>query len=176
MKDSLRQQLQRLVMRLTELDANLADPQVTANLPRYRQLAREQGRRGRGGGPVPSGSTQREADLASAREMLDDPEMAELARDEVAAAEADVEQLHATLQTALLPRDPDDGRNAFVEIRAGAGGEESALFAADLARMYLRFRRAPGLAHRGDERKHLRPGRLQGVGDPRGRAIRSTGN
>jgi len=143
MKDSLRQQLQRLVMRLTELDANLADPQVTVNLPRYRQLAREQADVADVVGLFQR-FEQREADLASARDMLDDLEMAELARDEVAAAEADVERLHSTLQTALLPRDPDDGRNAFVEIRAGAGGEESALFAADLARMYLRFAERQG--------------------------------
>jgi peptide chain release factor 1 len=57
----------------------------------------------------------------------------------VAAAQADVERLDSQLQTALLPRDPDDTRNAFIEIRAGTGGEESALFAADLARMYLRY-------------------------------------
>jgi peptide chain release factor 1 len=73
------------------------------------------------------------------RELLNDPVMAELARDEIAAAQSDVDRLQSQLQTALLPRDPDDGRNAFVEIRAGTGGEESALFAADLARMYLRY-------------------------------------
>ena len=57
--------------------------------------------------------------------------------------EADVERLQAELQAALLPRDPDDARNAFLEIRAGTGGDESALFAGDLARMYLRYCRAP---------------------------------
>ena len=138
MKDALRHQLQRLGMRLAELDAHLADPQLTADIQRYRQVAREQ---------AEAASVverfrayeQRESDLAAAREMLADPEMAEMARDEITAAQADIERLHAELQTALLPRDPDDARNAFVEIRAGTGGEESALFAADLARMYLRF-------------------------------------
>ena len=85
---------------------------------------------------------QRERDLASASEMLADPEMAEMAAEEIAAAEADLPRLHAELQAALLPRDPDDARNAFLEIRAGTGGDESALFAADLVRMYLRYRRA----------------------------------
>jgi peptide chain release factor 1 len=81
----------------------------------------------------------READLAAARDMLDDPEMADMAREEIASAQADMTRQLGELQAALLPRDPDDVRPAFLEIRAGTGGEESALFAADLARMYLRF-------------------------------------
>src|SRR6185437_14768859 len=83
---------------------------------------------------------QRERDLAAAHELLEqsDPEIAELAREEVEEAQAELEALHFELRTALLPRDPDDAHNAFLEIRAGTGGDESALFAADLARMYLR--------------------------------------
>lgn len=125
-------------MRLAELDAHLADPQLTTDIQRYRQVAREQAE----AADVVErfrAYEQREADLAAARGMLADPEMAEMARDEITAAQADIERLHAELQTALLPRDPDDARNAFVEIRAGTGGEESALFAGDLARMYLRY-------------------------------------
>jgi peptide chain release factor 1 len=137
MKPSLRQQFERLAMRLAELDANLADGAVTSDLKRYRALAREHAEIE---GVVQRFRRyqQREADLASARELLADPDMAELARDEVAQAEADLEALQQELQAALLPRDPDDARNAFLEIRAGTGGEESALFAADLLRMYLR--------------------------------------
>jgi peptide chain release factor 1 len=82
---------------------------------------------------------QREADLASATELLADADMAEMAREEVDAAQADLATLEQELQSALLPRDPDDARNVFLEIRAGTGGEESALFAGDLLRMYLRF-------------------------------------
>src|SRR4030095_12469240 len=86
---------------------------------------------------------QRERDLTSAREMAaqaaDDAESAERPQEEPNAALADIERLDLELQTALLPRDPDDARNAFVEIRAGTGGDESALFAGDLARMYLRY-------------------------------------
>src|SRR5205085_8248551 len=78
-------------------------------------------------------------DLDGAREMLADPDFAALAQEEIDAAQSDVERLQLELQAALLPRDPDDGRNAFLEIRAGTGGDESALFAADLARMYLRY-------------------------------------
>jgi peptide chain release factor 1 len=65
--------------------------------------------------------------------------MASMAEEEIACARADMERLHAELQTALLPRDLDDERNAFLEIRAGTGGDESALFAGDVARMYLRY-------------------------------------
>ena len=137
MKDSLRQQFERLALRLHELDATLADPGVAGDMRRYRALSREHAE-------VASlverfrRFEQRERDLNTARELLADPEMAEMARQEVTEAQADTERLHLELQTALLPRDPDDSRNAFLEIRAGTGGDESALFAGDLARMYLR--------------------------------------
>ncbi len=142
MTPSLREQFERLGLRLNELDANLADPSVSADIKRYRALSREQSevaaiverfRR----------FQQREADLQTARDMLDDAaldeEMSAMAREEAAEAEADLVRLQGELQAALLPRDPDDERNAFLEIRAGTGGDESALFAGDLARMYLRF-------------------------------------
>ncbi len=138
MKDSLRQQFERLALRLSELEATLADPAVGADMTRYRALSKEHSEA--------SALTQlyarfesREQDLVSARALLADPDMAELAEDEVRKAGADIERLHRELQLALLPNDPDDARNAFVEIRAGTGGDESALFAADLARMYLRY-------------------------------------
>jgi peptide chain release factor 1 len=138
MKDSLRHQFQRLAMRLDELDATLSDPAIAADMKRFRELTREHA--------DVSGVVdrfrrfeQRERDLAGAREMLADPDMADMAQEEVVAAQGDIERLHLELQTALLPRDPDDVRNAFLEIRAGTGGDESALFAADLARMYLRY-------------------------------------
>ncbi|MEK8044924.1 peptide chain release factor 1 [Ideonella margarita] len=143
MNDSLRQQLRRLAFRLTELDALLADPQVTADMKRYRQIAREQADAAEVAALFRT-FEQREQDLADAIAMADDAEMADMAREEQAAAKADLASLLGQLQTALLPRDPDDGRNAFVEIRAGTGGEESALFAADLARMYLRYAEALG--------------------------------
>lgn len=82
---------------------------------------------------------QREADLAGAREMLDDPDMADMAQEEIASAEAELTQLADEVQRLLLPKDPDDERNAFMEIRAGTGGDESALFAGDLVRMYTRY-------------------------------------
>ena len=141
MKDSLRQQFERLALRLSELDATLADPGVAADMTRYRPLTREHAE--------VSGLVerfrrfeQRERDLADAQALLAEsanaPDMAEMAQQEADNARTDIARLHLELQTALLPRDPDDARNAFLEIRAGTGGDESALFAGDLARMYLR--------------------------------------
>jgi len=143
MKDSLRQQFERLGFRLAELDALLADGSIAADMKRYRSLTKEQAE--------VAGLVERyrryqthEKDLAAAREMLDDPEMVEMAREEIAANEAALAALDQELQLALIPKDPDDERNAFLEIRAGTGGDESALFAGDLARMYLRFAEAQG--------------------------------
>ena len=142
MKPALRQQLQRLAMRLTELDAHLADPALSQDIQRYRSVAREQAEAAALVQRL-SAYEQREADIAAAQEMLAQPDqdadMAAMAHEEITAAEADLARLLAEWQTALLPKDPDDARNAFVEIRAGTGGDESALFAGDLARMYLRF-------------------------------------
>ncbi len=137
MKESFRQQFERLALRLAELDATLADPRIAADMKRFRELTREH---------AEASSLverfrlfeQRERDLAAAQDMLDDPEMAAMAQEEIATARADIDRLLGELQAALLPRDPDDARNAFLEIRAGTGGDESALFAGDLARMYLR--------------------------------------
>ena len=147
MKDSLRQQFDRLGYRLSELDTILADGSIASDMKRYRALTKEQAE--------VSGLVERyrryqahEADLAAARDLLADstnsPEMAEMAREEIANAETALTTLDAELQLALIPKDPDDERNAFLEIRAGAGGDESALFAGDLARMYLRFAEAEG--------------------------------
>jgi peptide chain release factor 1 len=147
MKPSLRQQLERLALRLSELDATLADPGIAADMKRYRELSREHAeaaelvelfRR----------FEARERDLAAAKELLAessaDAAMAALAGEEAEAARADLERLGLEIQAALLPHDVDDARNVFLEIRAGTGGEESALFAADLARMYLRFAEQQG--------------------------------
>jgi peptide chain release factor 1 len=147
MKDSLRQQFERLEMRLAELDARLADPAVTSDIAKLRELSREQSEASEVVA-LYRRFTQREADLAAARELLetsaDDAEMVAMAREEMAAAEGDLGALEVALQATLLPRDPDDERPAFVEIRAGTGGEESALFAADLLRMYLRYAERQG--------------------------------
>jgi peptide chain release factor 1 len=144
MKDSLRQQFGRLSMRLSELDALLGDPAIHSQPKRLRELGQEQSEIGHLVGQWQR-YQQRERDLAEAQTLLDDPDMADMARDEIQAAEQDLLALHESLQLALIPKDPDDARGAFLEIRAGTGGDESALFAADLARMYLRFCDRAGL-------------------------------
>ncbi len=144
---SLASSLERLARRLQELDAALADPAVAADNRRYRDLSREHAEI-TSVCDLAKRHTQRQADLDSAREMAldasDDADMKAMADEEIIQAEADLAQLEAELQTALLPKDPDDARNAFVEIRAGTGGDESALFAADLARMYTRYAEQQG--------------------------------
>ena len=80
-----------------------------------------------------------EADLASAQELLSDPEMKEMAQEEIQEARADMERLREELKILLLPRDPNDGKNVVMEIRGGVGGEEAMLFAADLFRMYVMY-------------------------------------
>ena len=143
MNESLRQQFERLAYRLSELDNILAEGSIAADMKRYRALSKEQAEASALVSKYRK-YLQREADLAEARELLDDPDMAGMAREEISAAESDITRLHQELQLALLPVDPDDERPAFLEIRAGTGGDESALFAADLARMYLRYAERQG--------------------------------
>ncbi|SDM63405.1 bacterial peptide chain release factor 1 (bRF-1) [Oryzisolibacter propanilivorax] len=137
MQQFLRTQLQRHADRLGELDFLLSREDIMADMQQMRTLAREHAEVSAVAGRWARWQ-QREADLAAAEELLADPDMAELAHEEIAAAQAELITLEDELQRLLLPRDPDDERNAFVEIRAGTGGDESALFAGDLARMYTR--------------------------------------
>jgi peptide chain release factor 1 len=142
-KSFLRQQLERYPVRLKELDFFLSQPDVVANMERFRALTREHAEVSEIAG-LYERFRQREASLEQAREMLEDPEMAEMARDEIAAIEAELPLLEDELQRLLLPKDPDDVRNTFIEIRAGTGGDESALFAGDLLRMYIRYAERQG--------------------------------
>ncbi|MCU0805321.1 MAG: peptide chain release factor 1 [Burkholderiales bacterium] len=138
MKESLAAKLDSLARRLDELNATLASETATRDMEAYRKLTREHAEIG----PVVAAwQTYRkaEADIASANEMLSDPEMRELAESEIADAKARIASLDGELQRMLLPKDPNDERNIFLEVRAGTGGDESALFAGDLFRMYTRF-------------------------------------
>ena len=145
MKPFVRDTLLRQKARLHELDALLSAPDVVNDLERFRTLSREHA----DASVIVEAfdrHQQREADLAAAQELLADPDMAGLAQEEIATAQADLGHLDEELQQLLLPRDPDDARPAFVEIRAGTGGDESALFAGDLARMYTRYADSQGWA------------------------------
>jgi peptide chain release factor 1 len=143
LKPFLRQQLERYPVRLQELDFFLQQPEVVQDMARFRALTREHAEVSEVAGRFQH-LRDREAQLASTRELLDDPDMAEMARDEVATLEAELPELEDELQKLLLPRDPDDVRNTFLEIRAGTGGDESALFAGDLLRMYTRYAERQG--------------------------------
>ena len=150
MKSFLRQQLTRYADRLGELEFLLSRQDIMSDMEQFLKLSREHtdvaavaGRWLR--------YQQRETDLATAQDMLkdaaDDADMCAMAQEEIDSANAELTQLEAELQRMLLPKDPDDARPAFVEIRAGTGGDESALFAADLARMYLRYADRRGWKH-----------------------------
>ncbi|MDE2175905.1 MAG: peptide chain release factor 1 [Betaproteobacteria bacterium] len=138
MKPSLLDKLEQMQRRADELDALLAAPDCTADLQRFRNMTRELAELQAVVGLYVQYKTKTE-DLSQAESLLSDPDMKELAQQEIQDARAALDALEAQLQVALLPRDPDDSRNVFVEIRAGTGGEESALFAADLLRMYARY-------------------------------------
>ena len=137
MKPFLRSQLERYAQRLQELDFLLSREDIMADMAQYRTISREHAEVTQIAGRY-ARYQQREADLAAAQELLADPDMAEMAQEEIQGAQDELVALEDELQRLLLPKDPDDARAAFVEIRAGTGGDESALFAADLARMYTR--------------------------------------
>jgi peptide chain release factor 1 len=143
MKPFLRQQLERYPVRLQELDFFLQQPEIANDMDRYRALTREHAEVS-GIAQLFTRYLQREKDLASARDMEGDPEMADMAREEIAAIEAELPRLEDELQKLLIPKDPDDVRNTFLEIRAGTGGDEAALFAGDLLRMYTKFAERQG--------------------------------
>jgi peptide chain release factor 1 len=143
MKSSIRDKLEQLTRRKEELDAMLGDEIATRDMDNYRKLTREHAEID----PVVvlyAAYQAAEANLATAREMLADPEMKEMAEEEIVAAQGEIVRLDDELQKALLPKDPNDDRNLFLEIRAGTGGDESALFAGDLYRMYTRYAERQG--------------------------------
>ena len=138
MKQSLRTKLEQLASRLDELDGLLGAPDATGNLEKFRAMSKEHSDLT----PVVERLReyrQAEADLAAAIDMGSDAEMRAFADEERAAAQARLAALDTELQAALLPKDPNDERNVFLEIRAGTGGDESALFAGNLLRMYVRY-------------------------------------
>lgn len=138
MKNSLTVRLTQLSVRLSELDQLLSSESITDDLDRYRKLTREHAEIL----PVVTlyqSYQQNEQDIQAAQEMSADPEMHEFAEAEIKTGRAKLVQIEAELQKQLLPKDPNDEKNIFLEIRAGTGGEESALFSGNLFRMYSRF-------------------------------------
>jgi peptide chain release factor 1 len=139
----LRAKLESLAARLEDVNRLLAAEDATRDMEQFKRLSREHSEIG---GLVGLYERYRKAerDAASAKELAADPEMRGLVEDELKAAHAAMEGLEADLQKALLPRDPNDDRSIFIEIRAGTGGDESALFAGDLFRMYTRYAERQG--------------------------------
>jgi peptide chain release factor 1 len=138
MKASIRNRLEQLAERFEEVTALLAAPETQADQGQFRNLSREYAQLD----PVVACFNRyrgTEGEIAAAREMLLDPEMAELAQEALQEASDRLEALEPELQWLLIPPDPDDEANIFLEVRAGTGGAEAALFAGDLHRMYLRY-------------------------------------
>ncbi len=141
MNPSIQDKLERVSERFSEITALLAEPETQGDQRRFRELSREYSQIE---ALVDTYRRYRaiEEEIAGAEEMLADPEMAALAREEIAAARIRRDALEPEMHRLLVPPDPNDHRNVFLEIRAGTGGAEAALFAADLARMYMRYAEA----------------------------------
>ena len=147
MKPFLIHQLERYAERLTELDFLLSREDIMADMAQFMKLSREHADVAAVAGRY-ARYKQRQSDLQAARDMLaelpEGDDMHALASEEMLEAEQDIATLDAELQRMLLPKDPQDTRNAYLEIRAGTGGDESALFAGDLLRMYTRYAQTQG--------------------------------
>ena len=143
MTPTLRRKLEALAERRDELERLLSDPGVVADNARFRALSREFAMLE----PVATAladEARAKADLAAAEAMRGDPELGELAEEEIAAAQARLAELEGQLALLLVPRDPRDDGNLFLEVRAGTGGDEAAIFAGDLFRMYARYAERQG--------------------------------
>ncbi len=140
MKPSIKHKLENLSERLQEINALLADPDTIADQNRFRELSKEYAQLK----PVTDCFAVYEstlADITIANEMLqeDDPEMREMAAGELYDATSRCKKLELELQKQLLPKDPNDNKNVYLEIRAGTGGDEAAIFSGDLFKMYSRY-------------------------------------
>ena len=138
MKNSLSLKLEQLARRLEELNAMLSSEQATSDMDEYRKLSREHAE------ITPVVERYRDyraalGDAQAAKDMLADAEMRVFGQSELESAQARMDEIEFDLQKLLLPKDPNDDRNIFLEVRAGTGGEESALFSGDLMRMYTRY-------------------------------------
>ena len=143
MKPSIARKLAQLSGRLEELNGLLASGDVTRDMDNFRRLTREHAEIQ----PVVelyNAYNQSERDVATAQEMVQDPELRELAETEIRDSREKMSRIEQELQKQLLPKDPNDERSIFLEIRAGTGGDESTLFSADLFRMYSRYAERQG--------------------------------
>jgi len=145
MKESVYHKLEVIVERFEEVQALLSDPETISDQDKFRALSKEFSTLE----VIATAFKQYQDakdDFSTAEEMLkdDDPDMRDMAQDEFKAAKQAVEKMTDEIQVLLLPKDPNDDNNCFVEIRAGAGGDEAAIFAGDLFRMYSRYAEKKG--------------------------------
>lgn len=145
MKPSIQQKLQNLCERHHEISALLSEPETQSNQNKFRALSQEYAQIS----PLVECYKRYETlleSLEAAKEMANDsdPEMRELAKEEIAETQTQIAELENELQVLLLPKDPNDTRNIFLEVRAGTGGDEAAIFSGDLARMYQRYAERKG--------------------------------
>jgi peptide chain release factor 1 len=145
MKESVQRKLESLIERFEEVEALLGEIEVISDQDRYRGLTKEYAQL-EDVVKCFRDYQQAQQDLESAQEMMqeDDAEMREMAQEEFKTAKKSIEEFTQALQILLLPKDPNDESNCFVEIRAGAGGDEAAIFAGDIFRMYSRYAEKQG--------------------------------
>ena len=139
----MREKLIKIIQAYEDLQGRMGDPAVLADQKEYNRLAKEYASQG----PLAhkaSEYVQAADDLAAAKEMLADADMKEFAQEEIAEIEAKLPALEEDIKFMLIPADPADDKDIIVEIRAAAGGDEAALFAGDLYKMYERFAGAQG--------------------------------
>lgn len=141
MKPSIVAKLEALQERYEEVQALLGDAATIADQERFRALSREYAQLSDVSRCFKQWQ-QNQEDILTAESLLDDPEMRDMAQEELQEAKQQRETLEQQLQVLLLPKDPDDERGAFLEVRAGTGGDEAAIFAGDLFRMYCRYAEA----------------------------------
>lgn len=132
------EKLQKIITAYEELEARLGDPAVLADQKEYNRLAKEFSNQGSLALKARA-YVQASEDLQAAKEMLADPDMKEFAQEEIAGIESKLPALEESIKFMLIPADPADEKDIIIEIRAGAGGDEAAIFAGDLYRMYVRF-------------------------------------
>ena len=142
-QERVARQLESVEGRYEELSIRITLPEVIADSALFTSLMRKHAELEELNGIAVSFRRLRE-ELAAAKELLDDPDMREMAQEEISALSARLEEATRQARIALLPRDPDDHKNAVLEVRAGAGGDEAGLFAAELLRMYMHYADAHG--------------------------------
>ena len=138
MKSSMQNKLSNLSKRIEELNVELSQENATKDMERYKKISKEHS------DILPVVDIYKDylkfdKDITDAKEMLSDPEMKALAQSEIDTGKEQLERIEKELQVLLIPKDLNDEKNIFLEIRAGAGGDESALFVGDIFRMYTRF-------------------------------------